>query len=137
MGVSQNLGNVSANVTGFVQSGVPTGAVMKVATNSAAAATTTVYTVTAGKTLYITSLSLCMANTAASQYNAYVTVDIGGGDVAVLYLDARGIATYQTGYDCIAISPGGLLAIPATKLIKVTSGNAAAPATCCMTGYEV
>ena len=101
--------------------------------NAGAGATTTVHTVTTGKTFYCTGVYLAITSGAGVQNQAYVSFDFGAGDVIVIEAAPALVGTFAA----FSLPFTLAIAVPSTKLIKVSSSAGAGNvAYCTITGWE-
>lgn len=141
--MSYNSGLVTADVTGNIVSSpttIPTGAslVVKSATTSGVS-TTDVYTVTAGKTLYIMAAWICAAiGSFAENPQQRLTADVLGDGV---YASLCGVDLIGAGgvvaSDSNSVSYSILVTVPATKKVQLSSGAAHAEVAGGFIGYEL
>jgi len=139
MSMSLGSGNVTASVTGSVSTNaavLPTGATQVVATGDASnASTDTLHTVTAGKTLYITAVTLVASGGSGTQSSAKLSVEFSSGvwtDICRTRALVNGTTTTQT----IALNPpmelGAGLSIRCEEEVASASSHAYAT----ITGWE-
>lgn len=141
--MSYNSGLVTADVTGNIVSSpttIPAGAtlVIKAATTSGGG-TADVYTVTAGKTLYILSVWVTNAlGSYAENPQSSITADVlGDGVYAPLCgVDVIGAASVVTANANAASFPI-LVTVPATKKVQVTGTSAHSEVRGGFVGYEL
>lgn len=130
----------------LVQAGAPTAAARSIpagstricAYNTVNNSTATVYTVTAGKTLYIESFNVA-ASTAASAAGCTVLLeaDINGTGTYVKLFYANLLATTASNNQVLSfgVALPTVITVPATKLVRITAGTGVTMnATIC--GYE-
>jgi len=139
MGVAQQVGTVTAVVSGNISQGIPSGATMVVESGRATnVQTTTVYTVTAGKTLYIESVQVDAIVTGAA--TAIITVDadvFGTGTykkLATLYV---GGTANTSGQKATSVTLPFPITVPATKLVRVASDTVNGVGSCSIVGWEL
>jgi len=142
MGQQYSSGSVTANVSGSVTTGVlapPAGATLVFdKTSQLGAGSATVRTVTAGKTLYITSITVgCGVQATLSNNYCDLEVDIGG----TYYTIARAMAVSSATGGGVSTVVGFAFNIPvpvaATKIVRITVTGANAHGTGQICGYEV
>jgi hypothetical protein len=120
--MSYESGKVTASVTGSVNTNFPTipaGATLVFANFDAGAGTADIYTVTAGKTLYIAGAWCCTAYLGASSAKCKIQADcLGTGSYKTL-LDAYCYATASVpGFGNNSLSYNPPVTVPATKKVQ-------------------
>jgi len=141
MGQAINTGSVTASIPGSVtfQQGIPVGATIVVRDGASNAANVDLYTVTAGKTLYILSAWVCMTTgVGASNQGVFVDADVlGDGNYRKLIGCAEtGTASYP-GVGNNAVSFPLAISVPATKKVRLTGNLASIQNFGGFAGYEV
>ena len=141
MSQSLSSGAVTAAISGSVTTSSPTyppGAVQKAGANTAVGVqNSTVYTVTAGKVLYITSVSLSGACSAAAQAPS-ISLQFDDG---TSFQNLCGIKLQGSTLNATNSSTGIAFTIPvqvaATKTVRVSCDNASGTSVGSIIGYEL
>lgn len=103
--------------------GIPPGATLVCKFVNQVATGTAIYTVTAGKTFYVTGVA--MSNSGAG---CTMGIDNDGTDMISMFI---GASVYQL------FSGGILFSVAATKIVKVETNSGAATANAAIWGYEL
>lgn len=141
MAININSGKSTASITGAVSvaSSIPTGATQVCEYNTVNNSTATVYTVTAGKTLYITNaVVVCSTQASAAGVTTLLEADIfGTGTYKKLYY-ANLLATTASNNQVVSvpISFSPPVQVPASKLVRITAGTGAT-VNATIIGYEL
>lgn len=139
--MSYESGQTTAAISGTVSSSslMPSGATLVIrSAQQAGAGSTTAYTVTAGKTLYITAVySNARCSTANGGYIRIEADVLGDGNYRTL--SSVTITSTATGFSQVAASsPMGIyVPVPATKIVRVTGDSANVNGEGGFIGYEI
>jgi len=124
------MGATVTNGLSTIQSNAALGTSIVRYGNQVNAGNTTIYTVTAGKTLYLCNIVVSV--TAAAGAHGTISVDLGAGEV---YPWATVASATTPGNLQMAFNPP--LAVPAGKSLKIYCDTAGANAQGGISGYEV
>jgi len=126
MSVSLNTGTVTANISGSVQTGMPAGATIVSRCVTTGNATTDAYTVTAGKTLYITNAWVSIFCTAASGTVGMQADVLGDANYRQLVVCGAGSTTAGVGVSSSnSVSFPIPIQVPATKKVQTVATQSA------------
>lgn len=141
MGINVNSGLTTAHITGSVSVGasLPAGATQVCEYNTVNNSTATVYTVTAGKTLYITNATIVVSTSAsAAGVTTLLEADIlGTGSYKKLYFGNLAATTSSINQNfAVSIDYAIPIQVPASKLVRITAGTGAT-VNATISGYEM
>ena len=135
MGFAFNGTSSTVAVTGNVSIGRPAGSTQIIASGAATgAATTTIHTVTAGKTLYITGFTVLAGNTVGGTSACSLEVDVGG-TFYKLMLHSPPAAGQGNQTFCVGLMIP--IEVAATKTVRVVSDAVGGAIEASIFGYEV